>query len=48
MTLQEILETSVKHNASDIHLTVGVPPILRIHKELVRLGTENLTHEETQ
>lgn len=48
MTLQEILETAVKHNASDIHLTVGVPPILRIHKELVRLGTENLTQEETK
>ncbi|HPJ72640.1 MAG TPA: ATPase, T2SS/T4P/T4SS family, partial [bacterium] len=31
MHLKEILEYTVNHGASDLHLTVGVPPIIRIN-----------------
>ncbi len=44
--INEILQLSIKHSASDIHLTVGLPPIFRINKELVYVGTEPLTPED--
>ncbi len=36
--IDELLETAFKLNASDIHLTVGVPPIFRVHGDLKRYG----------
>ena len=36
--IDELLEVAFKLNASDIHLTVGVPPVFRIHGELKRYG----------
>jgi twitching motility protein PilT len=36
--IDELLEEAFKLNASDIHLTVGVPPIFRVHGELKRYG----------
>lgn len=47
MNLDEILLFAVKKDASDVHLTVGLPPVLRIHKELVYLDSESLTPEDT-
>ena len=44
--INEILQLSIKHNASDIHFTVGLPPIFRINKELVYVGSEALTPED--
>ena len=44
--INEILQLSIKHSASDIHLTVGLPPIFRINKELVYVGSETLTPED--
>lgn len=40
------MQLSIKHNASDIHFTVGLPPIFRINKELVYVGSETLTPED--
>ena len=37
-TIDELLEMAFKLHASDIHLTVGVPPVFRIHGELKRYG----------
>lgn len=34
MNINEILETAIDKNASDVHIKVGVPPIFRINKEL--------------
>ncbi|MGC8721818.1 MAG: type IV pilus twitching motility protein PilT [Caldisericaceae bacterium] len=45
MNLDEILMFAAENNASDIHLTVGLPPILRIRKALIRLDEEPLTPE---
>lgn len=35
MTIAEICEEAVERDATDIHLTVGKPPMLRLQKELV-------------
>ncbi len=43
--LNDLLVLSAKKEASDIHLTAGLPPVLRIHKRLVYVGEEKLTQE---
>ena len=35
ISLRELLEMMVKRNASDLHITVGTPPQLRIDVKLV-------------
>ncbi len=45
LPLDTILETAVSEKASDVHFTVGVPPILRINGKLLHLGKEELTNE---
>lgn len=35
MNIQQLLDLTVSRNASDLHLSVGSPPILRIHGELL-------------
>ena len=37
MELNEILRAAAKHGASDVHLKVGLPPVLRINGKLVPL-----------
>jgi len=47
MNLQTILEQAVKGKASDVHLRVGSPPILRVHGNLVPLqGSDRLIQED--
>lgn len=46
LDLNSILGIAVEQNASDVHLTVGVPPILRVNGKLIHLGKEDLTNEE--
>ena len=41
--IRELLETAVRLKASDIHITVGLPPVLRIGAEFRRLGDTPLT-----
>lgn len=47
MTLREIMEFAVKNSASDIHITVGAPPIFRINGNLVALNHKKLIPEDT-
>lgn len=46
--IDNILRASVEVNASDIHLTVGVPPVMRINGELKRYGQEALKPADTE
>lgn len=46
--LKQLLETTIKNSASDLHISEGHPPVLRINRELIRLKGANLTAEETQ
>lgn len=47
MTIQQLLELTISRNASDLHLSAGFPPILRLHGELVSVyGEDRLTPEQ--
>ncbi|MCM3669904.1 type IV pilus twitching motility protein PilT [Mesobacillus maritimus] len=46
--VDRILRAAHELKASDIHLTVGVPPMFRIHGELKRYGKEVLQLEDTE
>lgn len=49
MIFNELLEIAVRTNASDLHLKVGSPPLLRIYGELVPIkGVDNLTPQLTK
>jgi len=41
--LDDILKVVVERGASDLHLQAGTPPMLRLHKHLLPIGTETLT-----
>ncbi len=45
-SLRELLEEMVKLGASDLHLTVGAPPVIRIDGKLVRTKHDMLTSEQ--
>ncbi|HUW63947.1 MAG TPA: type IV pilus twitching motility protein PilT [Spirochaetia bacterium] len=48
MTIEELLRIASERAASDLHLTVGVPPVLRVNGELISLGTEKLAPADTE
>src|SRR5882724_4231073 len=48
-SIDELLEHMVARDASDLHVTVGTPPVIRVRGEIERVGDYNpLTPEETQ
>lgn len=42
----ELLGKCKEMNASDLHLTVGIPPVLRIYGKMFRIGDVKLTPED--
>ncbi len=46
--LDKLLRFSVKQRASDLIIKAGQPPIFRIHGDLVRMGAEVMTAEDTR
>ncbi|MDO8619053.1 MAG: type IV pilus twitching motility protein PilT [Candidatus Daviesbacteria bacterium] len=47
MNIQQLLELAVERDASDLHLAVGSPPMLRVHGQLFPIpGSEPVTPEE--
>lgn len=48
MEIKELLKVAIDRGASDLHLTEGLPPTLRIHGELVSLEYESLTKDDTK
>ena len=46
--IDRLLETVVKQNASDLHLTVGRPPVIRLDGRLRTLETKVLSPEDTR
>lgn len=49
MTIQDLLTYTIEKNASDLHLTAGAPPIVRIGGELSPVaGTHILKQEEVE
>jgi twitching motility protein PilT len=48
INLQALLKAMLDKGASDLHITAGSPPRLRIDNELVRLQTDQLAREDTK
>jgi twitching motility protein PilT len=48
LTIHQLLSEAVNRNASDLHLSVGYPPILRIDGELINLDENLLSSEDTE
>jgi len=46
MNIQQLLDLTIQRNASDLHLSVGFPPTLRIHGELITVPGETPTSPE--
>ena len=46
MRLDELVKLALSRNASDIHLTVGIPPVIRVDGALVDVGDTPLTEED--
>ncbi len=46
MDIDELLRQAVEAGASDVHLTVASPPVLRLHGRLVRVGDACLTPDD--
>jgi len=46
--LRQLLEEMVKMDASDLHLTVGSPPVVRVDGKLVKMPYDSLSPEDTK
>ncbi|MGL6006723.1 MAG: twitching motility protein PilT, partial [Aeromonas sobria] len=46
MDITELLAFSVKHKASDLHLSAGVPPMIRVDGEVRKINLPALEHRE--
>ena len=47
-TILDLLVQLVEHGASDLHLTAGVPPTLRVHGKLLRLDYKPLSPDDVK
>lgn len=45
MDVTQLLAFAVKNKASDLHLSAGLPPMIRVHGDVRRLNVEPLDHE---
>lgn len=48
VTLEELLIKAQERGASDLHISVGIPPKIRVHGELVPLDCEEMTPQDTR
>jgi twitching motility protein PilT len=48
ITLPALLKTMVEQDASDLHITVGIPPEFRMQGKMVKVKTEALSHQDTK
>jgi twitching motility protein PilT len=46
MDISELLAFSVKNNASDLHLSSGLPPMIRVHGDVRRINLPALEHKD--
>jgi len=44
--ISDLLAFSVKNNASDLHLSAGLPPMIRVHGDVRRINVPALEHSE--
>ncbi len=46
MEISELLAFSVKNKASDLHLSAGLPPMIRVHGDVRRINVPALEHRQ--
>ncbi|TXI22540.1 MAG: type IV pilus twitching motility protein PilT [Nitrosomonas sp.] len=46
MNIVELLAFVVKNNASDLHLSAGMPPMIRVHGEIRRINLPAMEHKD--
>ncbi|MBB3295189.1 twitching motility protein PilT [Mitsuaria sp. BK045] len=46
MDITQLLAFSVKNKASDLHLSAGLPPMIRVHGDVRRINVEALEHRQ--
>lgn len=46
MDISELLAFSVKNKASDLHLSAGLPPMIRVHGDVRRINLPPLDHKD--
>src|SRR5438128_11101985 len=46
MYIAELLSFSVKNKASDLHLSAGLPPMIRVHGDVRRINVPALEHKD--
>jgi twitching motility protein PilT len=47
MDVSDLLNFMVKNKASDLHLSAGQPPMIRVHGDMRKINLPILSHEET-
>ncbi len=45
MDITQLLAFSVKNEASDLHLSAGLPPMIRVHGDVRRINVEPMNHK---
>ena len=48
MEISELLAFSVKNKASDLHLSAGLPPMIRVHGDIRRINVPPLSNQEVR
>jgi len=46
MDITQLLSFSVKNKASDLHLSAGLPPMIRVHGDVRRINIDALDHKQ--
>ena len=46
MDISELLAFTVKNKASDLHLSAGLPPMIRVHGDVRRINLPPLQHTD--
>jgi len=46
MNIQELLNFSVKQGSSDLHVTAGMPPLIRVDGDIRRINVEPMDHKD--
>lgn len=47
MNINELLKIAAQHKCSDLHITAGVPPVIRKHGSFAYMGDKTLSAEQT-
>jgi len=46
MDITQLLAFSVKNKASDLHLSAGLPPMIRVHGDVRRINVDPMSHKQ--